>query len=144
MAWLFSHGWVLPGQSRIEDRVAAAQADVTKRIRMEMLQEAGRQSVQRWVQDLAAIHAEETEETLFEWLRKPATGTSQTNIAEATRRLELLRNLGADRLSLAALPIADMRHYARGMGRQKVQTLGLIRAALRGKAKSAMRPKWPL
>ncbi len=58
MAWLFSHGWVLPGQSRIEDRVAAAQAYVTKRIRMEMLQGAGRQCVQRWVQDLSAIHAE--------------------------------------------------------------------------------------
>lgn len=127
MAWLFSHGWVLPGQTRIEDRVAAAQAYVTKRIRMEMLQGAGRQCVQRWVQDLSAIHAEEAEETLFEWLSKPATGTCQTDIAEATRRLEVLRNLGADRLSLTALPIAGMRHYARGMASQKVQTLALIR-----------------
>ena len=46
MAWLFAHHWVLPGQSRIEDRVAAPQSYVTKRIRMEMMQGAGRQCVQ--------------------------------------------------------------------------------------------------
>ena len=127
MAWLFAHHWVLPGQSRIEDRVAAAQAYVTKRIRMEMMQGAGRQCVQHWGQDLSAVHDEETGEMLFEWLRKPVAGTSQTNIAEAVQRLDVLRNLGTDKLSLAALPIAGMRHYARGMATQKVRTLVLLR-----------------
>ncbi|WP_340054478.1 DUF4158 domain-containing protein, partial [Pseudomonas sp. JAI120] len=126
MIWLFEHHWVLPGQSRIEDRVAAAQAYVTKSIRAEMMQTVGGQCVQRWVQDLSAVHDEETGETLFEWLRKPTTGTSQINIAEAAQRLNALRNLGADRLSLGALPITGMRHYASGMATQKVQTLALL------------------
>ncbi|WP_339444871.1 hypothetical protein, partial [Pseudomonas hunanensis] len=55
------------------------------------------------------------------------TGTSQINIAEAAQRLNALRNLGADRLSLGALPITGMRHYASGMATQKVQTLALLR-----------------
>ena len=127
MIWLFEHRWVLPGQSRIEDRVAAAQAYVTRSIRAELMQTVGGQCVQRWVQDLSAVHDEQTGETLFEWLRKPTTGTSQINIAEAAQRLDALRNLGADRLSLGALPITGMRHYASGMATQKVQTLALLR-----------------
>lgn len=127
MIWLFERRWVLPGQSRIEDRVAAAQAYVTRSIRAEMMQTVGGQCVQRWVQDLSAVHDEETGETLFEWLRKPTTGTSQTNIAESAQRLDALRNLGADRLSLGALPITGMRHYASGMATQNVQTLALLR-----------------
>ena len=127
MIWLFEHRWVLPGQSRIEDRVAAAQAYVTRSIRAELMQTVGGQCVQRWVQDLSAVHDEQTGETLIEWLRKPTTGTSQINIAEAAQRLDALRNLGADRLSLGALPITGMRHYASGMATQKVQTLALLR-----------------
>ncbi|MBP6435609.1 MAG: Tn3 family transposase [Sphingorhabdus sp.] len=126
-AWLYDHHWVLPGQSRIEDRVAAAQAHVTKAIRQEMLQGAGKQCVQRWVQALSAIQDEASGEALFEWLRKPVAGISQANIAEVTQRLDMLRSLGADKLSLTALPIAGMRHYARGMATQKVQTLALLR-----------------
>jgi hypothetical protein len=83
--------------------------------------------VQRWVQDLSAVHDEGTGETLFEWLRKPTTGTSQTDIADATQRLDVLRALGADKLVLAALPIAGMRHYARCRAIQKVQSLALLR-----------------
>jgi len=88
---------------------------------------AGKQIVQRWVQDLSAVHDEKTGETLFEWLRKPATGASQTNIAEAALRLDTLRKLGADRLVLAAVPIAGMRHYASGMATRKAQSLALLR-----------------
>jgi hypothetical protein len=43
MIWLFEHRWVLPGQSRIEDRVAAAQAYVTRSIRAEMMRAVGGQ-----------------------------------------------------------------------------------------------------
>ena len=122
MAWLLAHQWGLPGRSRIEDQVAAAQAYVTKSIRAGMIQAVGRQCVQHWFQNLSAVHDEETGETLFEWLRKPTTGTSQINIAEAAHRLDVLRSLGADRLSLATLPITGMRHYASGMATQKAQT----------------------
>jgi|SRR5579863_1526230 len=93
MTWLYAHHWVLPGQSRIEDRVAAAQTYVTKSLRAQITQATDSQFVQRWVQDLSAVHDEGTGETLFEWLRKPATGTSQTNIEEAALRLDALRNL---------------------------------------------------
>jgi Domain of unknown function (DUF4158) len=98
-AWLFSHHWAIPGHSRIEDRVAAAQAHVIKYIRNEMIQGTGRQCVKCWVQLLSATHDEASGETLFEWLRKPVAGTIQTNIAEVGLRLDALRNLGADRLS---------------------------------------------
>jgi Tn3 transposase DDE domain len=118
---------VLTRQSRIDDRVAAALAYITKRICLEMIQGAGWEHVQRWVQDLSAVHDEGTGETLFEWLRKPTTGTSQTDIADATQRLDVLRALGADKLVLAALPIAGMRHYARCRAIQKVQSLALLR-----------------
>ena len=46
MTWLFAHHWVLPGLSRIEDRVAAAQAYVTRSIRAEMIQAVGGECVQ--------------------------------------------------------------------------------------------------
>ena len=127
MTWLHAHHWVLPGQSRIENRVAAAQAHVTKSLRAQMTQATDSQCVQRWVQDLSGVHDEGTGETLFEWLRKPATGTSQTNIEEAALRLDALRNLGADRIVLTALPIAGMRHYASGMATQKAPSLALLR-----------------
>jgi hypothetical protein len=127
MAWLFAHHWVLPGQSRLEDRVAAAQAYVTKAIRAEMIQAVGGQCVQHWIQNLSAVHDVETGETLFEWLRRSTSGSSQSDIAEAAHRLDVLRSLGADKLSLGALPITGMRHHASGMATQKAQTLTLLR-----------------
>lgn len=87
---------------------------------------AGKQCVQRWVQALSAIQDEASGEALFEWLRKPVAGMSQANIAGVTQRLDMLRSLGADKLSLTALPIAN-RRSARGMATQKVQTLALLR-----------------
>ena len=127
MAWLFAHRWVLPGQSRIEDRVAAAFAHVTKNFQSDMMHEAGRQCVQHWVRDLSGVHDDASGETRFEWLRKPTTGKSQSDIAEATERLNVLRMLGADKLVLATLPIAGLRHYAQDMATQKVQALALLR-----------------
>jgi hypothetical protein len=127
MAWLHSHGWVLPGQSRIDGRVAAAQSHVTKGIREEMVQGVGRQTIECWVQHFSADHDEESDETVFEWLRKRTAGTSQTNIAKVVRRLDALRDLGADKLSLARLPIAGVRHYARIVATQKAQSLAKLR-----------------
>jgi len=136
MSWLFAHHWVLPGQSRTEDRVAVAQAYVTKSIRAEMMQAVGRQCVQRWAQELSAVHDEETGETLFEWhsrLRKLGLRSSRRvgRILRKTRS-----NCHAARLASAPGSQGRMDLGARAVTRSKIRESGRLSSAVLNSVRS--------
>lgn len=124
--WLVGRRYILPRERDIRRQAIAARRHQEQRI-FSTIEAAAPLSVRRdWVAKLAEVRELE-QVTHLEWLRATPATRSARALEEQLKKVEFLRGLGADRVSLADLPAAGLEFYGRRIMTRKVGALGLIK-----------------
>ena len=123
--WLYDRCYTLPGERVLERMAARAQDYVLVELKAGIEKAIGTDLTSDWMARLSGP-GPIAGEALLDWLRTPAQGFGRNDISSMQSRIEHLRQLGAERIILPALPIERMRKHAARIARRRAATLSRL------------------
>ena len=124
-SWLVDHNYLLLRERDIRRLVAAARRHQEQALFRAIVAVAGPDR-ETWLPRLLAPIADGGMSCL-EWLGAVPPGKGPTNLEAQIAKVGFLKQLAADRLALADLPLAGLTHFARRMMSRKAAALARIK-----------------
>jgi Domain of unknown function (DUF4158) len=124
-SWLVEHGYLLLRERHIR-RLAIAARRYQQQALFKLIAAAMPAERETWVPRLLAP-IEEGGVSRREWLGAVPSNRSAQGLAEQMKKVEFLKQLGADRLVLPDLPLAGLEYFARRMISRKPAALARLK-----------------
>jgi hypothetical protein len=109
--WLYDRSFLISGDRSLETMAVRAQDHVLGQLKAAIEAGVGSEIAAGWAAKLSG-NGPNAGEALLDWLRAPARGFGTRALRDMQKRIDELRNLGAERIVLPEVPIERMRQHA--------------------------------